>query len=217
MIVGQLLNLKRILLCLICVGLTSTVSCQKRLFKEWIAPSFSHLHIESDDISKITLQSESIDQISIYTRVEGESYDNSHITVAITEHELFIGTDFTPYFEPFNDKLAAHKVLAIEMIIVVPENLRITIQSTLANVHGTGHFNYVETDLGTGNVQFESFEGNATLFSKWGLIHVGALPGVSGSAQSVYGEVTNTLPQKGKYQIEAASTHGGIVLLQTKK
>jgi hypothetical protein len=190
---------------------------QKKLFKEWIGPSFTELHIDSDQISKITLRSEPIDKITIYTRMEGETIDNNLITITTTENVLSIGTDITPFFEPYNDKLAAHKVLAIEMIVIIPEDLSVTIRSKLANIFGSGHINYLETELETGFIELDSFEGNAILFSKWGSIKVRAIPGVSGTGTSVNGAVVNSLPRKGNYVINAASSHGAIVLLQTKK
>jgi len=201
---------------LILGGITS-MCAQKKLFKEWVGPSFTQLHIDSDQISKITLRSEPIDKITIYTRMEGETVDNNLITVVTTDKVLSIGTDITPFFEPYNDKLAAHKVLAIEMIVIIPENLSVTIRSKLANIYGSGRINYLDAELETGFIELESYEGNAILFSKWGSIKVRALPGVSGKGSSINGEVLNSLPSKGNYVIDAASSHGAIVLLQTKK
>lgn len=212
-----MLRPKQLLVSILFFVLSVTLQAQKRLVKEWISPSFSHIAIESDAISMITLRSHQLDYISIYIRVDGETVENSIITTSTTETQLTIGTDFTPYFQPFNDKLAAHKVLAIEMIIMVPERMQIQIRSSLASVEGNGSFAYLKTELEMGWVRLEYFKGNATLHSKWGLIQVKARKNVTGRARSTYGKVTNLLSTKRKVQIDAVSIHGNIELLQTKK
>jgi hypothetical protein len=193
------------------------IQAQKKLFQTWSNPNFDKILIESDHISKITFRSHSDKTVKLYTRSEGEIVANSIITIEETLHQLSIRTNFTPFYLPKNDKLAAHKVLAIELILIVPQQMNIAVRAAIADVYGTGIYNSFETELENGFLKLRSFRGDAHLLSKWGAIEVRALPDVGGTAISKYNTVINNLGSKQPYTIKAESLHGTIKLLQTKK
>ena len=70
---------------------------------------------------------------------------------------LKITTGKTPDYKPFNDKLSAHKVMAIELEITVPLDLDVSVYSTLAGVDTYGAFGQVHMDLGRGHFNGKGF------------------------------------------------------------
>ncbi|NND88474.1 MAG: hypothetical protein HKM28_04415 [Flavobacteriaceae bacterium] len=214
----QLISQRSILLFLIAlICFCQLIQAQKKLFQTWSDPSFHEILIDSDHISKITFRSHSDESVKLYTRSEGEIVANSIITVEETLDQLSIRTDFTPFYLPKNDKLAAHKVLAIELILIVPDHMNIVVRAAIADVYGSGTFNSFETELENGFLKLRSFRGDALLLSKWGAIEVRALSDVGGTAISKYNTVINNLGAKQPFMIKAESLHGTIKLLQTKK
>ena len=189
---------------------------QKVLQKEWDAAGIEKLVVASDEVFTIAITSEKTDKISVYTNVEGETYEGVVLRISEDEKTLTIRTAYAPYFEKKDDKLAAHKVLAIDMTIVVPMNLQVEINSKIASVRASGDFNELKVSLDNGNCDMFNFKGNATLHTRHGYIKVLARKQVGGNATSKRGNVINRLPKQGKYHIEAESVEGAITLLQTE-
>ncbi len=185
---------------------------QKIMEKELDAANYSVIEINSDVIYHINISTENSDKIKITTHVEGENYENVVLSIKENDEQLNIEPMFTPYFEAKNDKLAAHKVLAIEMELRIPENLSIRINSSLSSVKAKGKFLSFEALLGDGNCILEEFIGNAAIKTKQGFIKVFAKHTVSGKAFSKKGKVFNALEKKGKFAIEAESLEGDISL-----
>jgi len=180
--------------------------------REFDAANYSVIVINSDDIFNISISTESSDKIKIVTHIEGENYENVLLSILEEDGQLRIQPVFSPYFEAKNDKLAAHKVLAIEMELRIPENFDIRINSSLSSVIARGRFLSFEASLGVGNCILEDFIGNAKIKTKQGFIKVFTQDRVSGKAFSKKGKVINELKKNGKYSIEAESFEGDISL-----
>ena len=111
--------------------------------------------IDSDLIFKITLSAQPVTSIQLNTLVDGETYASTLVNTKMVDHNLEISTGRTPDFTPFNDKLSAHKVLSIELEMILPENMDIDIRSTLAEVHLGGQYGKLQIDLGRGGLIVE--------------------------------------------------------------
>lgn len=206
--------LKTIVYILVGIIFSSEGVAQKTLQKEWNAGAVDTLSIVSDAIYSIEIKSVETNTISISTSIEGEHYESVMVNAVTTGRKLNISTGFRPYYIPENDKLAAHKILSIEMHIVVPENIAVVVYSELASVTGYGQYRYFEVALGGGRCYLYDFIGNARLYTTNGEIVVHTFPGVRGKANSLKGQVTNNLGETGKFYIEAESKVGQIKLLQ---
>ncbi len=207
---------KKIIYILLLISFVSESFAQKVLQKEWDASGISKLVIESDEVFNIKITSEKTNTIKIDTHVEGENYEDVVLGVIEKEKSLILNTGYSPYFEAKNDKLAAHKVIAIEMEVTLPETMMVSIRSGIASVEGYGSFKSFEAGLESGNCILYNFRGNALLQTKQGAITVYAKENVKGKAISKRGIIHNTLPMKGKYTINAESIDGTIRLIQNK-
>ena len=195
-----------------------TAQCfsQKKFEKVFEASGINSLIINSDSIFTVYITSKKTNKITVKTKVAGETYENVVLNTAEENGKLIITIGYSPFFKAENDKLAAHKVIAIDMEIVIPERLQIEIISKIASVITKGTFNKIITRLENGNCELIDFYGNALLQSKVGSIKVSAKTNVAGIAVSTKGTIINNLKKEGKYLIEAESIEGSITLLQIK-
>jgi hypothetical protein len=138
------------------------------------------------------------------------------VTTSEEKQKLILGIAYSPFFIAENDKLAAHKVISIEMTVTVPKNMNIEVETAIANFKGIGRFETLRASLLTGNCELADFEGDAGIKTRDGNITVHASKKVTGKAVSQKGTVINNLPVSGKYHILAESLGGDISLLQTK-
>lgn len=195
-----------------------TVFCtaQKVIQKEIASDGIQILSIPDDVIYKITIQSSEESIVKISAHISGEHAESVVIDARIIEDTLSLKTGFTPFFDLENDKLAAHKVMAIEMEITLPKEMAVQIKSKLASVNTEGIFKNLDISLENGNCILTNFLGNAHLKTMGGNITVWAKKNVSGKAFSKNGTVENELPNQRKFLVEAESSSGNISLLQTE-
>ncbi|OAB80114.1 hypothetical protein [Cochleicola gelatinilyticus] len=208
--------LKRLTIILIIVVFVSGLHAQKQMQKTWDASSFETLFIKSDAVYTITVISEKRNTISISTSIEGESSETVVVNASEINNTLTISTSRIPFFISKNDKLAAHKVLAIEMELKIPEDINFKVKSSMASVTLSGIFKEVSLALEAGNCIATKFKGNATIETKSGFITIEADDACEGIAISKYNTATNSLRTSGKYKIIATSIYGTVSLTQTK-
>lgn len=194
----------------------TTNYAQKMSEKVLDASNFERVLISSKTISHISIVSEKTDKITIRTKIDGELYENLLVTTSQEDKTLLLDTTFTPFFTSENDKLAANKVLSIEMTVVLPEFFMVSITSEIASVTTKGSFALLSVALGLGRCTLEDFLGNAMLKTQKGDITVTANRLVSATAISSTGKVQNELVSQGSYRIFAESRSGAITLFQTK-
>ncbi|PKA82808.1 hypothetical protein ATE92_0947 [Ulvibacter sp. MAR_2010_11] len=207
---------KKILYILIFTAFIAEGHAQKIIEKQWDASGISKLVIESDVVFEIEIVSEKIEAISVSTHIHGETSENVVLDVHESNGILTINTGFTPFFEAQNDKLAAHKVLAIEMYIKIPESMEVEIDAKIASVEGNGSFKSFVVGLENGSCRLYNFTGNARLLTKAGEITVYTTKNAKGQALTREGTIYNELPTTGKFTIYAESSTGAISLFQTK-
>lgn len=190
-------------------------TAQKTIQKEFSAAGVQKLSVKDDAIYKITIHSSEEKIIKVSLHVSGEHSESIVIEENISEKTLSLKTGFMPFFTLENDKLAAHKLMAIEMKLTVPSYMAVEIQSKLASVFAEGKYKNLLVSLENAPCHLHNFSGNAHLKTVSGDITVVAYSTVSGTAVSQHGIVKNELSSDGKFFVEAESINGSIIL-QTK-
>ena len=142
--------MKKLLLLLILIP--NCLFSQKRSEQTFDRQDIKTLLINSNAIFKISITAQPVQEISIQTITDGETYESSLLHTKIIDQRLEITTGRTPDFTPFNDKLSAHKVLSIELDITIPQDLNIDIYSTLAEVSLKGRYKELQINLGRGGL-----------------------------------------------------------------
>ncbi len=194
----------------------SFCTAQKVLQKEISSEGIETVLIEDDAIFKIEVQTSENNRVQLKANISGENSESIIIEEKIQDGTLFLSTGFSPFFEKENDKLAAHKLMAVEILVVIPKHINIQIKSKIASATVIGAYKNVEIGLDEGNCLLKDFLGNAVLQTKMGDITVFARNQVSGEGISLHGTVKNELPITGKYHLTAETINGSISLLQTE-
>lgn len=189
---------------------------QKVIEKEYSVDGINTISIKDDSIFKIKITSSERESIKTAFHISGEHSETIIIEESLIEEKLLLKTGVMPYFAFENDKLAAHKVMAVEVELHIPEHISVEIKSKLASVESIGNIQNLEVFLQNGNCSVVDFLGNAHLKTELGDIKVSAKKNVAGKAISKNGTVKNTLPRKGKFLVDAESINGNINLSQTK-
>ncbi|MFC7356302.1 hypothetical protein ACFQO1_01275 [Jejudonia soesokkakensis] len=200
------------------VFIISESAAQKILQKEIDAQQITQLSIDGTSIFKIEIFSEERNTIEIISNIEGEYSESMMIATKIIKNALSISSAFSPYFKKDNDKLAAHKIESVSLVIKVPHQMVVGVISDIANLTIDGLYNFVDVSLENGKCTLTNFIGNATLVTNEGDILVKASAvDVSGTLFSKLGTEINELPDGNRFLIEAYSLRGDIVLQQTEK
>ncbi len=137
--------------------ITTSIVAQKRISQTYSIDSVSELFVNSDEVFEISVSAMDTEVITIHTIIDGETFASTLLNIKTEDNILEITTGKTPDYIPFNDKLSAHKVIAIELEIIIPKNLDLSIYSKLAAVKTNGQLGQVRIDLGRGYFIGEEF------------------------------------------------------------
>lgn len=196
--------------------MTTNGFAQKVIDKSWDTGGIERLEIISNDIFNIVIISNDTTRINVITKIEGEHYENVVLNISEKNKTLTLSTGFTPYFQAVNDKLAAHKVISIEMELYISKRLEVFVRSSMTSLTTHGSFKDLQVELGDGNCVLNNFVGNAQLFTGNGNITVIAHKTVKARAKTKRGKITNQLSTTGNFTIDAESVNGDITLLKSQ-
>ncbi len=207
------LYMKRILshICFIVCLLSTCIGFSQKVMERSIdATNIKSISIASDLVYTISISSKKTSDVQIKATVEGETYEQIVLGIKEEGNELHIQPAYTPFFKANNDKLAAHKVLSIELELLVPDNCILNVNSSLTSLHIVGSLPLVNAQLEKGNCILKQFSGNASLKTNRGFIEVYANKTVKGNGFSKNGTVINELNEHGRFQIQAETVDGDI-------
>ncbi|MEZ4818044.1 MAG: hypothetical protein R2776_08760 [Flavobacteriaceae bacterium] len=188
---------------------------QKVIEKSWKGTAFEVIEILSDEVFNIEIIAGNFSEIKLQSKIAGENFESMNIGASEKGKILTLKPSYRPYFIPQNDKLAAHKVISIELQLYIPEWMTVFISSKLASLEATGNFKELDVNLRDGHCILKEFSGNAMLNTHFGNITVYAKPEVSGVGVSKKGTVFNKLSGKAMYTLIAESVNGNISLFHT--
>ena len=152
------------------------------------ATELHQLEIDLDNTFQIEIVNNHKNQIVFSAIAEGEFEDKLLINAERNNTTLIIKEAQQPFVRDYNDKLSAHKVHAIKVIIEIPDNLEVFINSRNASISVSGNYKLLVAELFSGDCKLHSFMGNATINTINGNIEVQTLDAVV-SAISKLGEV----------------------------
>lgn len=138
--------------------------------KTFSAKQITDINVNGDIMFKISVETKPIDEIKIYSRAEGENNESIILVTKVENNNLYIAAKLQPVFKDANDKLSAHKVISIEVILEIPENLNVFLNSNNAYVIVKGLYKNVAVNLDSGNCSFNAFHGNAKIDTREGNI-----------------------------------------------
>lgn len=174
----------------------------------------SEIFIVLDNTFQVEVTNTSENKVIINAISEGEYQNNVLINVKRTQNTLVIEDDIQPFSEKHNDKLSAHKVIALKIKIQLPRHLDTTITSKLASLNLNGSLKSLFVELSSGDCLVQNFIGNAVINTLGGNIELhtknAKIKAVTKSG------IISSDKIFGKHQIELKSITGNISVYKTK-
>lgn len=127
------------------------------------AESIQEIVILADEVFKIELQTTSTNSIKIKSISEGEYLQNIHLQSKVKGKKLVLTSTYQEILTSGFDKLSAHKIYAVDLQLIIPENLKVTVISNLASVYAKGKYRYFEAELKSGRCELTNFDGEALI------------------------------------------------------
>jgi hypothetical protein len=207
--------MKSISVFIIAILITTSLFAQKVMEKQLDVSDIERIDFQADAIYSIKVATVKTKTLIIRATVAGDAAENVVLDIKRTPTSLKITPGFTPFFRLKNDKLAAHKVMAIELEVLVPENRTLSISSKLASLQCSGNFKYLQAYLDLGTCDIKDFKGDGMIQTKKGNVTISTSENVGVLAISKNGLVSGKSYQKEFYTLEINSVSGDITILET--
>lgn len=195
---------------------TVSVYAQKQTTTVYDARDIRAVVLHGDEIYRINLRTGPVDRITVKTRSDGEYYDRIYMYSEIKGDKLFLSSKYPEILNSGYDKLSAHKVLSMEVDILIPESLKVNLRSNLASVSMRGAYQDVYIQLKSGSATLDDFQGSAVINTYDGDITVLAPEKFSIQAESRYGKVSVPNSTEGLNVLKLTSINGDISVQETK-
>jgi hypothetical protein len=201
--------MKLLIFSLIFLCFCQAAVAQKDTSQSYDAGEIKELLILTDEVYRINIRSVAGDQVILTTHSEGEYYNDIHLEVKRSQHQMLLTSRFDENLPGGFDKLSAHKVFSLEITLEVPHGLDVHTRSNLASVSASGKFRNFRGELQQGNASLNNFSGNAVVNTYRGNIYVKT---TNASIKATTGTGNVSIPQnsRGLYSIELRSVTGDI-------
>lgn len=188
---------------------------QKETFQTLDAENISSIVLSADEIFRITITTAPVENISIRTHSDGEYFNRISLDSEIQGETLLLTSRFREILQSGYDKLSAHKVFAMEIVLEVPEQLSVDINSNLASVYASGKFKNLLIQLRSGSCYLTDLSADTIVNTINGNIELAAKD-AKVSATSRHGELQISGQNTGSHKISLSSINGDIRVVNTK-
>lgn len=203
-------------LIVLCLCFSSHLVAQKQVDETFNASEVNSVVVDGNSMFKIDIQTQDSKMVQLLTKIEGEYTPEIAVSQQITDSTLYISSVFKPSFANHNDKLSAHKVVSIEVVLKIPKHLKVYVKSDIGSVKAKGDFTFFTVELAQGNCLLTDFFGSALINTINGDVEVHTNY-ARVKAHSKYGTLTKVPLVYGANTIELNSIHGDIKLIKIEK
>ncbi len=179
------------------------------------AAEISTIDIAGNTMFKIKISTAPVQTISLDLQVEGENNEQIVLQTRQENNTLFIGSAYHPMFVKPDDKLAAHKKISIELTLEIPKNLIVIINSDIASVYATGHYDKLTAELINGHFSAQKYSGNLQVDTLHGDIQLETNAGIL-NAHTKKGTIETFQLPTGNNQLTLNSVNGNINITKTQ-
>lgn len=191
------------------------VTAQKHTEQVIDAENIERIVFSGDEIYSVRIKAVTGEEIRIFSDTEGEYYNNISLDHEIRNKTLYLNSRYREILRSGYDKLSAHKVYAMEVIVEIPEHLTVEIKSNLASIYVSGAFKNILAQLNSGSCYFLNFIGNAVVNTYAGNI-LGSVSPAEYEVNSRHGQVNVPENTRGIHKMVLTSINGDIKLSETK-
>lgn len=198
--------------CLFCIF---SVAGQKVVKKELTNPSIIAILIDANQSFELKLKTADTNEVIAEAIMDGEYYNDVHLKVWEEGKALRISTGFNPSFVEPNDKLGAHKLVAISLVVTLPKYMTVHVIGTHTNVIAQGNYQDLSIVLASGECILNNIKGTVKVQTHSGSIYVNENI-KSISAKTVYGAIYGKQVEIMNPTVKLNSVTGNIYLKKTK-
>ena len=195
--------------------LSTLLTAQKTVHKVVEDTTITSITIDASHAYELVVKTSASSKIDIKAIMEGEYKDDLLINTKKESGRFVVSTAFRPLYKNPNDKLSAHKVISILMIVELPENMELMILGSGVNIDLSGTYKTLNANITQGNFTITDFEGNGEIQTFEGAISVSNYEG-SITAYSKYGKIHGRNTAKGKGVLTLKTVNGSIYINKPK-
>ncbi len=182
---------------------------QKRVRRTFLDPTVESVVIDGSQCYQLSLETADTREVLVEAEMDGE-YQNEVLVFAETlGNTLRIGTGLSPSFQMPNDKLGAHKVLAVKLRVVLPAHQRVSFAAGNCRVETRGTYRDLKIHITGGGcllahtgeltevitasapIRAAISQGLVEAHSRYGRVAMEAIP--AGSAQFILSSNTGNI------------------------
>lgn len=188
---------------------------QNRTQKSFSDSNIAAIHINGNAVFKISVETNTSNTITVDSKIAGENNEHVVLISEIKNNTLYLATKYQPLFTDANDKLSAHKVMSIELVVNIPTNKSIYVSSDIASVYVNGQYKNAIIELINGACVLKDFVGDATVNTIQGDIEV-ITDFAKLEAFTKNGTLTLETLSKGNRLLSLYSINGNIMVIKSQ-
>lgn len=179
------------------------------------AKAISTIEIDASQAYRLVVKATKAPAIHIKAVMEGEYKNDLLINTRKSGGHFKISTSFQPLFKDPNDKLSAHKVISVLLVVELPEHSNLIVSGGNINVTINGNYKTIKANTISGNFTVTDVIGNGEIRNFRGNIFVNNYPGKI-LPQSRYGKIFGRNTVKRKAVLTLKTVNGNIYINKPK-
>jgi len=133
-----------------------SVKGQNHIEKRIEGTHIQKVDVNGDGVFKIKIDTHDSTQIIVTASVEGEHSEHIILVTEEIEDLLIVSAEWQPLFIQDNNKLSAHKVISIELEMLLPKTISLYAKSDIASAEIKGEYNRLMVELVNGNCNIQA-------------------------------------------------------------
>lgn len=193
--------------------LVNPVAAQKVVRKTVTLPPANLLRIDAGQCYRVELETAAVDFMEVEATMEGEYGSDILLKLGEEGSTTMIGAGIQPFFELPDDKLSAHKVIAVSLKILLPQNRDVQVYGSRATIIARGRYEKLYIILDGGSCSLFDVSRLAEVSTRTADIYVES-PGAAIFAESRYGVVNPNGIPAGDARYSLRTISGDIRLIR---
>ncbi len=184
---------------------------QKTVSQVVLEPEIDRLLVQGEDCFRIRILSQESREVRLEAEMQGEYQEALVVRTEKLGTTLRVGTEFAPGFDLPNDKLGAHKVFSVDLLLVVPEDLEIVLTARNCELRTSGKLQSFEATVDGGICILDHQGASTWVRTQRAGIEANVSRGTV-TANSQFGTTRIAEIPAGPQSYRFESTHGGITV-----
>lgn len=201
--------------CCIIIFLSIQMAIGQKIVKKTILNTTdTAIDINTTNCYRVIINTSKTNEIVVEATMAGEYSNDLALNIFEEGNTLLIDTSLNANFELPDDKLGAHKVIAITLDIKIPENLNVNLHGTSSAINAHGTYDNLVVTLNDGKCVLKTSGKKTTVKTQSGTIEL-FVKSATIQATSNYGKVTSDKIPLGVFEYNLNTITGDIHIYKT--